>query len=74
MDYTTAITAVEDGDNGNPVYAARTSWPLVQYIGKGADGLLEYGQTSGGQAYSPTADDLGATNWIKGGDRPPHRP
>ena len=71
LDYTEATNAVYDGDG--TVFAATLNWPFPVYIGLNEGVLWIYGMTSGGSAYEPTEEDQQATNWLKGGSRPPAR-
>jgi hypothetical protein len=65
MNYTEAITAVEDGE-----YAWRAAWPQGAYIYL-TGGLIEYVTPEGQVEYNSTEADQNAEDWDSG-DHPPH--
>ena len=69
MNYTEAIAAIESGNTATK-YAWRSAWPAGDYIYYNAPTIEKNSGTSIG-AYTPTAEDQNATDWVDGGDKPP---
>lgn len=73
MTYQEVIDAINNADPSAPQYGARLAWPTVKYIGLNNGVMSVWGVSAGPVPYTPTNDDLQATDWIRGGDKPPRR-
>jgi hypothetical protein len=67
--YEEAITAVTEGDDGQPQYAYRNAWPSpATYIGLEGSTIFLYPEAV---PYEAPEADKEATDWAYNGDLPP---
>lgn len=71
LTYAEAVEAIESGDPSTK-YAWRSSW-TGWYIYYAAPNVCINKGTSDGP-YTPSEDDMQATDWEDGGDKPPRAP
>ena len=69
MTYTETRDAILNAPPSSPLYGARLAWPLAQYVQKCGSNLC----LQDGSNYVANAQDSSASDWIKGGDKPPVR-